>query len=42
LALRCVGIYAEDLPPDVRVRHVAKDGGDLVVYVHHLNWTGEI
>lgn len=42
LALECVGIHAEDLPKNVRVRHVARDGGDLVVYVHHLDWTGKI
>ena len=39
---QCVGIYADSLPRDVRVRHTRQNGPDLVVHVHHLDWTGEI
>lgn len=42
LAHKCVGIHAEDLPTDLRIRHVRKQGGDVVVYIQHLDWTGEI
>ena len=42
LADQCVGIYAVELPRDVRVRHVRQDGSNLIVYVDHLDWTGEI
>jgi len=42
LAQQCIRIYADDLPDDARIRHVNKDEGNLVVYIHHLDWTGEI
>jgi hypothetical protein len=42
LADECVGIYADELPPDVRVPHVRQEGPDLILYVRHLDWTGEI
>jgi hypothetical protein len=42
LADGCVGIYADELPMDVRVRHVRRDGSNVIVYFHHLDWTGEI
>ena len=31
VADRCVGIYADELPRDVRVRHVRQDGSNLIV-----------
>ena len=42
VAHQCVGIYADDLPTDVRVGQVEQDSRGLVVHVHHLDWTGEI
>jgi len=42
LAQQCIGIYADDLPDDVGIRYVNEDGRNLVVYIHHLDWTGEI
>jgi len=42
VADECVGTYADKLPRNVRVRHVRQDGSNLIVYVHHFDWTGEI
>ena len=42
LADRCVGIYADDLPKDVRYGRVRQDGSNLIVSVHHIDWAGEI
>lgn len=42
VAHQCVDIYAEGLPRNVRVQHVRQDGPELIVYVHHLDWAGEI
>ena len=42
LADRCVGIYADDLPKDLRYGHVRQDGSNLIVFVRHLDWTEEI
>jgi hypothetical protein len=42
LADQCVRIYADELPKGVRLRHVRQEGTSLIVYVHHLNWAGEI
>jgi hypothetical protein len=42
LAEGCVGIYADELPRDVGVRHVRQDGANVIVFFHHLDWTGEI
>jgi hypothetical protein len=42
LADGCVRIYADVLPMDVRVRQVRRDGSNVTVYFHHLDWTGEI
>jgi hypothetical protein len=42
LADACVGIYADELSQDVRVRHIRQEGSDLIVHLHHLDWTGEI
>jgi hypothetical protein len=39
---QCLEIHADNLPRDVRVRHIRQDGPDLVVYVYHLDWTAEI
>ena len=39
---QCVGIYADGLPKDLRVRRVRQDRRGLIVYVYHLDWTGEI
>lgn len=41
MADQCVGIYADELPMDARVRHIRQDGPNLVVYVDHLDWQGE-
>ena len=42
LADQCLGIYADELPRDVRVRHVGRDGSSLIVYAYRLDWTGAI
>lgn len=42
LADRCIEIYANELPKDIRVRLVRQDGQNLIVYIQHLDWTGEV
>ena len=42
VASRCLELYAEGLPAEVQIRHSRKDGQELIVYVEHLDWTGEI
>lgn len=42
LADQCLRIYADGLPKGVRLHHVRQDGASLIVYVHYLNWAGEI
>ncbi len=42
VAEQCVGVYAESLPPAIRIGHVRQDGRDLVVQILYRDWTGEI
>lgn len=42
LADQCLRIYADKLPRGSRVRHLRQKGQNLIVYVHHLDWIGDI
>ena len=39
---QCVMMHGEKLPKDVQIRHFRREGRNLIVDFHHIDWTGEV